>query len=265
MLTITSTSLSGGQGKTTLIYFLAKKLVSKGLKVLVVDLDPQHNLSTYLRVNVERDEPSCLEFIQGNFNSVADCIYPVETVKNLFIIPSDEGLEIANDYLASSGFGIVKLRNQLDSVKSEFKFDYCLIDTPPQKSQLCQTGIGASDYFCVPVEIKSKGVICLDRTLEAIESLNSSKIINTKLLAVLPFRDRLFGMNRSIEGKKALEQISSRIKPEQLLPAWIESVQPEKAVNRNITLEDIEFGDLSYPFDVLAEQLEQLERLEQLV
>ena len=258
MLTVTSTSLSGGQGKTTLIYFLAKKLASKGHKVLAIDLDPQHNLSTYLRVDLESDDPSCLEFLKGDFESSADCIYPVKNVLNLFLIPSDEGLEIANDYLASCGYGIVKLRNQLDLVKEEFDFDYCLIDTPPQKSQLCQTGIGASNYVCVPVETKSKGVICLDRTLNAVESLNNSKIIETKLLAVLPFRDRWFGQHRSVEGKKAVEQIASRIEKEQLLPPWLESVQPEKAINKNITLEDIDFSELSYPFDILAEQLEQL-------
>lgn len=258
MLTLTSTSLSGGQGKTTLIYFLAKKLTSKGYKVLAIDLDPQHNLSTYLRVDLDSDDPSCLEFLQGNFESCADCIYPVEDVNNLFLIPSDEGLEVANDYLASSGFGLVKLKNQLDQVKQEFDFDYCVIDTPPQKSQLCQTGIGASDYICVPVETKSKGVICLDRTLDAVETLNNSKIINTKLLAVLPFRDRWFGHSRSTEGQKAVEQISNRIEDGQLLPPWRESVQPEKAINKNITLEDIDFAELSHPFDVLVKQIEEL-------
>jgi chromosome partitioning protein len=258
VLTITSASLSGGQGKTTLIYFLAKKLASRGHKVLAIDLDPQHNLSTYLRVDLDSDDPSCLEFLRGDFESSADCIYPVENVKNLFLIPSDEGLEIANDYLASSGFGIVQLRNQLDLVKNEFDFDYCLIDTPPQKSQLCQTGIGASNYVCVPVETKSKGVICLDRTLKAVSTLNNSKIINTQLLAVLPFRDRWFGHHRSVEGSKAVEQISARIDPDQLLPPWHESVQPEKAINKNLTLEDLDFAQLCHPFDVLAEQLEKL-------
>lgn len=258
MLTITSTSLSGGQGKTTLVYFLAKKLAHKGYKTLVIDLDPQHNLSTYLRVFLESDDPSCLEFLKGDFDSPADCIYAVKTTHNLFLIPSDEGLEIANDYLAASGFGIVKLRNQLDLVRDKFDFDYCIIDTPPQKSQLCQTGIGASDYFCIPVETKSKGVISLNRTLEAIATLNSSKILSTELLAVLPFRDRWFGLNRSTEGQKALDEIGRLVPQDKILPPWRESIQPEKAVNQNLTLEDLEQANLAYPFDSLVEKLEQL-------
>ena len=111
MIRIASVSLSGGQGKTTLIYFLAKKLALLGYRTLVIDLDPQHNISTFLRVTIQKDEASVLEFLKGETSTSS--IYPVENFDNLFVIPADDGLEVANDFLAASGFGIVQLKNRL--------------------------------------------------------------------------------------------------------------------------------------------------------
>lgn len=256
MLTITSTSLSGGQGKTTLVYFLAKKLALLGYRVLAIDLDPQANLSTYFRVILEPDDFSCLEFLKGNFERPQDCIYPVASYSNLYLIPADDGLEEANNYLSSSGFGAIRLKNQIKQVKSNF--DFCLIDTPPQKSQLCQTGIGAADYCCLPVEVKSKGVISLQRTIEAIELLKESGIVAASLLAVLPFRDRWVGFSRTSEGQKAFSQIEKIVDKDLLLPPWRESVKTEKAVNQGVVLEDLEEKELSYPFDILIQRLEAL-------
>lgn len=47
MRTIASVSLSGGQGKSTLVYFLSRALAIQGYRTLVIDLDPQHNISTF--------------------------------------------------------------------------------------------------------------------------------------------------------------------------------------------------------------------------
>jgi chromosome partitioning protein len=104
-------------------------------KPLVIDLDPQHNISTFLRVFVEQDEASVFEFLKGETNT--ESIYPVEDLDNLFILPADDGLEVANDFLAASGMGVIRLRNRLRELESS-KFDFCLVDTPPQKSQLCK-------------------------------------------------------------------------------------------------------------------------------
>ena len=111
MKTIVSVSLSGGQGKSTLIYFLSKLLAKQGYKTLVVDLDPQHNISTFLRVLIEQDDPSVFEFLKGE--TLTDSIYQVTDTNNLYIVPADDGLEVANDFLAASGMGIIRLRSRL--------------------------------------------------------------------------------------------------------------------------------------------------------
>lgn len=258
MKCITSVSLSGGQGKTTLIYFLAKMLAKLGYSVLTLDLDPQHNLSTFLRTRIAADEASILEFLRGE--TLAESIYPVENIKNLYIIPADDGLEVANDFLAASGMGIIRLKNRLQKLleTSELSFDFCLIDTPPQKSQLCMTGIGASDYFIVTAEPEVKGVLSLNRTLTAVEDMIDTGVLNSELFGVLLFRDKWYGLNRSKESKAAIEQMEKLVDPELIFPPFRESTIAKKAIAENSTLEEVGKPDLAYPFEIIIKQLAKI-------
>lgn len=256
MQTIVSVSLSGGQGKSTLVYFLSRLLASHGYKTLVIDLDPQHNISTFLRVSIQQDDASVLEFLKAE--TLSESIYPLHDLNNLFVIPADDGLEVANDYLASSGMGIIRLRNRLQRLSQDEAFDYCLIDTPPQKSQLCMTGIGASDFFLIPAEPEVKGVLSLNRTLNAVYEIVDSGVINTELLGVLPFRDKWFGFNRSLESSAAIEQMAKLVEPHLILPSFRESTIPKKAIANNSTLEDLGKSELAFPFLQLLTKLESI-------
>lgn len=80
-------SLSGGQGKTAAAFFTALLLANQGKKVLVIDADPQANLTFYLGQEVEENEPSLLEVLTGQV-STEDGIYPTR-YPNLFVIPAD--------------------------------------------------------------------------------------------------------------------------------------------------------------------------------
>ena len=253
---IASVSLSGGQGKTTLVYFLAKRLANLGYRTLVIDLDPQHNISTFLRVAVQPNQASVLEFLKGETST--NSLYPVANFSHLFVIPADDGLEIANDFLAASGFGIIQLKNRLQQLTRQLHFDFCLIDTPPQKSQLCKTGIGASDYHLIPAEPEVKGVLSLVRTQDAIASINDTGIINTQLLGVLPFRDKWYGLNRSKESRSAIEQMSHLIPDYLLLPPFRDSTLAKRAISTNQTLEDLNQDELAYPFEKLINHLQQI-------
>ena len=248
MKTITSVSLSGGQGKSTLVYFLSRLLANQGYKTLVIDLDPQHNISTFLRVFVDSDEASVFEFLKGE--TIIESIYPVKNLDNLYVIPADDGLEVANDFLASSGMGIIQLRNQLKKLSlTDLDFDFCLVDTPPQKSQLCMTGIGSSNFFIIPAEPEVKGVLSLNRTLSAVNEIVASGVVDTKLLGVLPFRDKWFGFNRSKESAAAIEKMSELVDSHLILPSFRESTIPKKAISSNSTLSDLGKPNLAFPFE----------------
>ena len=96
MLTIAIASLSGGQGKSTTALFLGRMLADLGFPTLMIDADPQHNLTTYLGLELQPNQPTLLEFLK---NSVPfeDTIYLIEGEEHLFLIPADDQLDNANE------------------------------------------------------------------------------------------------------------------------------------------------------------------------
>ena len=147
MLTITVASLSGGQGKTTTCLFLGRLLSQQGLPTLMLDSDPQHNLTTYLGFELEPNQPTLLEFLKKTVPP-EDCIYPTQDNDNLFLIPSDDQLDTVQDYLSNSGVGATLLKRRLEGINKIFKL--CIIHSPPQRSQICLTVIGAVGFFNYP-------------------------------------------------------------------------------------------------------------------
>jgi chromosome partitioning protein len=145
MLTVSSVSLAGGQGKTTVVLFVARLLANQGVPVLVIDADPQSSLTTFLGFQVESESPTLLEVLKKQVN-IEDGIYESK-YKNLYLIPSDDALDTVQDYLSSSGTGALTLRRRLKGIHQ--LFEYCLVDAPPQRSQICLTALGASDGLII--------------------------------------------------------------------------------------------------------------------
>jgi len=116
--TCSTISLSGGQGKTTTIFFTALLLAQNSKKVLAVDADPQANLTFYLGHEVQPDEPSLFEVLTKAVD-VEDGIYETQ-YENLFVMPADRGLFKVSDFLSSSGAGAFILKQRLRKVKDLF-------------------------------------------------------------------------------------------------------------------------------------------------
>lgn len=251
MQTIACLSLSGGQGKTTTAILLSKRLAAAGRTVLVIDADPQNNLTTFLGHDVAANAPTLLEVFRGSV-ALEEAIYPTAS-ENLFLVPADDGLDTVQDYLASSGVGAMLLRKRL--VPANGSFDLCLIDCPPQRSQICKSAIGASDRVLIPCEATVKGYSSLVRTLDAIAELREIGASQAELLGVLPFRDRWVGANQSQESRTCIEEMRREVGPELVLPSIRESERYKQAIAKGITLSDLGFPDLEYPFEVLIQQL----------
>ena len=184
MLTIAIASLSGGQGKTTTTLFLARKL-ALSYPTLVIDADPQHNLTTYLGLELQPNQPTLLEFLKKSV-PFEDTIYPVEALQNLFLIPADDHLDNANEYLSNSGMGAMMLSRRLEPLADSFKL--CLIDSPPQRSQIAKTVIGAANFLVIPAEANIKGYGSLVRTLDLLDFMQEMKATTAELMAVIPFQ-----------------------------------------------------------------------------
>jgi chromosome partitioning protein len=255
MLTLAITSLSGGQGKTTAALMLGRLLSQQGLATLMVDADPQHNLTTYLGFELQPNQPTLLEFIKKSVTA-EDCIYSVESNDNLFLIPSDDQLDNVQDYLSNSGVGATLLKRRLEAVADVFKV--CIIDAPPQRSQICLSVMGAADFLIIPAEASVKGYGSLVRTLDLLYNLQDIGATQAKVMGVLPFRDRWIGNNQSQESRLAVDGMREEVGEELMLPSIRESERYKQAINKRRTLSELGFADLEYPFDLLISKTKKL-------
>lgn len=255
MLTVAITALSGGQGKTTAALLLGRALANFGYPTLMIDADPQHNLTTYLDLELRPDQPTLLEFLKKSIQ-FEDAIYPIESTENLFLIPADDQLDTVQDYLSSSGVGATMLLRRLEPVANAFKV--CIIDSPPQRSQICLTVVGAANVLIIPAEASVKGYGSLVRTLDLLHSLQEVKATQAQVLGVLPFRDKWVGHTQTTESRLAVEGMRDEVGAELILPSIRESERYKQAINRRTTLKAMGYDDLEYPFEVLLNKIRQL-------
>ena len=252
MRTCSCISLSGGQGKTTSIFFTSLILAQRGKKVLAIDSDPQANLTFYLNHEVHPNQPSLLEVLTGQV-STEDGIYET-SYENLFLIPADRGLFKVSDYLSSSGTGAFILKLRLKAVAQ--MFDYVLIDVQPSRSQLCLTAVGASDYVLIPVEANVKGMNSLIDTLDFLTEQENLMAFAGKILGILPFRDRWVGNTQTLEGRQNIEAMREYAGDIPMLASVRESEKFKNAIRQGKLLSEMGQPDLQYPFEQIAEALQ---------
>ena len=144
MKTISIICQKGGVGKTTAVVNLSTIFSKKGYKTLIIDLDPQGNVSTYLNFDKNtKNVTSSIDLLSG----VTE-IFTGELSENLSIIPSNKEIARYNDEKIIGGAKISKLKKY--GLFNEF--DFVFIDTPPTMSSLVQEGIAASDYYLIPTK-----------------------------------------------------------------------------------------------------------------
>tara|TARA_B100001287_G_scaffold24218_1_gene17647 strand:+ start:2528 stop:3283 length:756 start_codon:yes stop_codon:yes gene_type:complete len=140
--TISVVCQKGGVGKTTTVINLASVISKKGLKTLIIDTDPQGNLSTYLNQNkTSESTTSTTQILEGQND-----IEPIKVFENLYLIPSDIDIKKHNSEKIVGGSKLRKIR-QNETIKT---FDVIFIDTPPTMSSLVQEALSTSDYYLIP-------------------------------------------------------------------------------------------------------------------
>ena len=251
MQTCSAISLSGGQGKTTTIFFTALLLAKQGKKVLVVDADPQANLTFYLNHEVQSDDPSLFEVLTREV-TIEDGIYETQ-YENLFIVPADTGLFKVSDRLSSSGAGAFALRRCLKDVADIF--DFVLIDVQPSRSQISLTAAGASNHVLIPVEANVKGVNSLVETLAFLDEQADIEAFNGQVLGIVPFRDRWVGNTQTKESRENVAAMKEFAGDVPVLASIRESEKYKNAIRTGQLLSDIGQPDLQYPFEQITEAL----------
>ncbi len=146
------------------------------------------------------------------------------------------------------------LSRRLESLANTFKI--CVIDSPPQRSQIAKTVIGAANFLVIPAEANIKGYGSLVRTLDLLDSMQALRATTAKLMGVIPFRDKWVGLNQTQESRMAIEGMKEEVK-DLILPSIRESERYKQAINKQLSLEKLGYPELEYPFEVLISKIEE--------
>jgi chromosome partitioning protein len=189
----------GGVGKTTTTVNMAAALAQGGLRVLVVDLDPQGNASTALSIDHHRGTLSTYDaIVEGT--ALAEIVQPSPEIDNLFVVPATIDLAGAEIELVSMVARESRLRKALHAhpqilVDSEDRFDYVLIDCPPSLGLLTLNALVAGDEMLIPIQAEYYALEGLGQLLETVEMvkahLNPGLDVSTIVLTMYDARTRL--------------------------------------------------------------------------
>lgn len=147
--------------KTSLTRDVGHTLAQAGVRVLLIDLDPQANLTDWLGVtDVQREQTIYATATKGD-----PLPAPVPVQERLHLIPSDVTLALAESQMLGVVGAHLHLRQALLQVADQF--DVTLIDSPPSLGQLSILGALAADHLIVPVPTRQKGMNALSGLSEA--------------------------------------------------------------------------------------------------
>ncbi len=189
MITIAFCNLKGGVGKTTACQNIAVALRSLGKKVAVVDMDPQSNLSASFGLTLSAVEPQVFDILSGN--STWDDVKV--TREGIDIIPSSLNLILVElnpeDPVSKDNI----LKNVISSL-DQSKYDFVLVDCPPQLSVFTRNALAACEHLIVPMDAGFFSLMGLKLLNEALPVFHDRLNIDINLLGILftNFEQRIF-------------------------------------------------------------------------
>lgn len=164
MKTICVTNNKGGVAKTVTTANLAFLLASRGFKVLLVDIDPQANLTSFY--GVQGDKGTTYDLMNSKEAR------PVQARENLFVLPSEGGLVAYEAEHVNDGAREHALKENLKQFNKGF--DLCFIDTPPAVGSLLVNALVASDFCLIPSTVDGFSVQGISQVLEIFNSVKES-------------------------------------------------------------------------------------------
>jgi chromosome partitioning protein len=189
----------GGVGKTTTAVNIAAALSSKGLRILVIDLDPQGNASTALNIDHSEGTPGVYEALVDG-TDLDELVRPCPDLPGLTVLPASIDLAGAEIELVSLVARETRLDKALQSYLEDCedagdRIDFVLIDCPPSLGLLTVNALVAGREVLIPIQCEYyalEGLGQLVRNIDLVQRhLNPRLEITTILLTMFDARTRL--------------------------------------------------------------------------
>ena len=197
--TVAVINQKGGTGKTTTTINLGSALSKLGKRVLLIDLDPQGNLSYSLAVT--EPKATLADAFLGNI-SLQDVLIEKD---GLWIAPGSNELVDIEISLVSQPERERFLHSMLKDLKG---FDYILIDCPPSLSVLTLNALTASDEVLIPLQMEVLTLQGLDQILNTVQKIKKAFNPKLKIKGIVVV---MFDMRRKLS-QEVLEYLQQNIK-----------------------------------------------------
>lgn len=184
----------GGVGKTTTAVNIAAGLAMGGLRVLVIDMDPQGNASTALGIDHPEGTTGTYEVLVDGL-PIIDAVQQCPDVPGLWVLPAAIDLAGAEVGLVASVSRETRLRQAIKTFFETYYVDFVIIDCPPSLGLLTLNALVAAQELLIPIQCEYyalEGVTQLLRTIDLVKGrLNDELEVSTILLTMFDARTNL--------------------------------------------------------------------------
>jgi chromosome partitioning protein len=180
--TLAVTNQKGGSGKTTTAVNLAAALGERGLRVLLIDLDPQASASAWLGTADGGRE--LLDVLTSNVHLV-DVVHQTAAA-GVELVPASSWLASAEKALAGEPGAELVFRKALRRLPD--RWDYVLVDCPPALGLLTVSALAAVDEVVVPVELSPMALAGVARLVETVDLIRDRLNAELELAHLLACR-----------------------------------------------------------------------------
>jgi len=173
----------GGVGKTTSTLNIGASLAMRGVRVLLIDVDLQANLTHSLIGDIPPDQSSIAE-VMSNETGLDEIIRPT-SIPNLYLAPAGETL-IGLDITLAGTMGREQiLKNCLRQTEKLSDFDVVLIDNPPYISLATVNSLVSSTHYLIPVSCEYLPMVGIKLLNENVEKVRKKLNPDLDLLGVV--------------------------------------------------------------------------------
>ena len=174
----------GGVGKTTTAINLAGALAEDGYRVLCLDMDPQANLTAGLGINLNTVERSMADVLSEGRATLDEVIISTQT-PGIDVAPATIDLAMTEGELFNV-FGREQVLREALEGKLEGRYDFVLIDCPPNLGLLTVNGLVASNSVIIPVQTQYYAMKGLNNLVKVIQTIRARLNRNLRILGLLP-------------------------------------------------------------------------------